>query len=424
MRLGFGAELRHIAVRWILPPKDFPMTSVPKAPGVSPEVRAGLFHFTVFASTGVASAYFGIWLARRGIPADQVGVVNALPTLVLLAINVLVGRLADKADDWRQVILVLALLAGTIPFALFFVSGFWGILLIWTLAVVPAFSLVPVIDAATLRMTQRNGTDFGLVRAWGTVGYAVTAAFSGPVIAWLGEAAFLPLFVAFAVLRALIAVQLPRFRAPKHELSVANTRPQARHLREVLKPWFVLPLIGSGMLYATHGTLSAFGSLVWSLDGISEGLIGPLIGVAAASEALMMFFWTKLGWTLPARKLIIFAAIVAAARWTIMAFNPPVILLFFLQALHCITFAVGYFGAIHFIANWTSEDIAAEAQGFSYVLSQGMTVVTLLVFGWLVAVSGDKAYLFAAAMCVLGAGLVWISLRLRAAHGHPAEGTE
>src|SRR5690606_20491200 len=76
------------------------MATLDKAPGISPEFRAGLFHFTVFAATGVASAYFGIWLINRGITADEIGLINAAPVLAMLAINVLVGRLADKASDW------------------------------------------------------------------------------------------------------------------------------------------------------------------------------------------------------------------------------------------------------------------------------------------------------------------------------------
>ncbi|MDP1730119.1 MAG: MFS transporter [Devosia sp.] len=390
------------------------MSLTGKALGISPELRAGIFHFTVFGSTGVASVYFGIWLSNRGISPDEIGIINAVPVLVLLCINLLVGRLADKASDWRQMIIILSLIAGAVPVGLYLVNGFWGILLVWTLCVVPAYSLVPVVDAATLRMTQRRGSDFGIVRAWGTVGYMVTTALAGPVIAVFGEAAFVPLFVAWSLLRAALALQLPLFRAAAHEVPpIAVAAPKARRLREILKPWFVLPLMGLGMHYSLHGVLSAFAALIWKEQGISEGLIGPLIAVAAAAEAVMMFVWTRLGWKVSARHMIIFAALVAAFRWGAMAFNPPVLVLFFLQMLHAITFAVGYFGGIHFIANWTSEDIAAEAQGFSYVLQQGMGVIALVGFGWCVALFGEKAWLAASAFALCGAALVWVSLRLR-----------
>ncbi len=38
--------------------RSTPMVSTDKAQGLSPEIRAGSFHFTVIAATGVACAYF------------------------------------------------------------------------------------------------------------------------------------------------------------------------------------------------------------------------------------------------------------------------------------------------------------------------------------------------------------------------------
>lgn len=388
------------------------MAATDKAQGVSPELRAGFFHFFVFAATGIASAYFGIWLSRRGIREDEIGIINAAPILVMLAVNVLIGRLADKASDWRYMIIILSMIAAAAAIGLYFVSGFWGILLIWTLTMVPALGLVPVIDAATLRMTQRRGTSFGTVRAWGTVGYTATTALAGPALSYFGDAGFVPLFVILAVLRAVVSLQLPRFRGPVHE---ATPKPHvAGRLREVLKPWFVLPLVGLGIIYSTHGALGGFAAILWARQGISEAFIGPLIAVGAAAEATMMFVWTRLNLKVSARHLILFACLVGAFRWSMMAFAPPLWALFGLQLLHSITFAVSYFGGIYFIANWTSEEIAAEAQGFSYVLSQAMTVVAVLGFGYITAAVGEYAWLALGAYSFVGAILVFVSLRLHA----------
>lgn len=388
------------------------MSTDPEAQGAfSPELRASIYHFMVFASTGISSVYFAIWLSNRGITPDETGVITAVPVLAMLAINVLVGRLADRASDWRQVIIILSLIAGAVPIGLFFVSGFWGILLVWTLCVVPAAALVPVIDAATLRMTQRRGTNFGVVRGWGTIGYTASTALAGPILSIAGEGAFLPLFLALSLLRALISLQLPRFRAPDHVVT-ASDKPESR-LKDVLKPWFVLPLVGLGIVYSTNGALSQFAALLWRDQGIDEAVIGPLIAIGAAAEAAMMFFWRRLDIKVSARHLIIFAAVVGAVRWGAMGFSPPVWILAILQLLHSVTFAVSYLGGIYFIANWTSEDIAAEAQGFSYVLQQGMTVVALLGFGWFTAQLGPGAWFVLAAYSLVGGALVWVSLLLK-----------
>lgn len=391
------------------------MASFDRAEGFSPELRASLFHFTVFASTGAASAYLAIWLSGKGLSSEQIGVVNALPVLLMLFVTMLIGRLADRASDWRVAIIILALIAGVAPIGFFFVNEFWGLLLVFTLSTLPSGALVPVIDAATLRMTQRRGTDFGSVRAWGTVGYMVTAGLTGVLIGWLGAVAFVPIFVVLSLLRSGLAFPLPQFRSPP-----AIDAPVRKHdgakLKALMKPWFLLPCIAFALIQATHFFLGAMGALVWKIDGIAEAWIGPLIAISAAGEALMMFFWRRVGARLSARMMLIIAGVVACVRWGLMALNPALPVLIVLQALHAITLPFSYFGMMLFIADWAPEEIAAEAQGFAAALTQGFAVVTLVSFGWLIGFMGGQAYFVAAAMAIAGAGAAWWSLLLKPAH--------
>jgi PPP family 3-phenylpropionic acid transporter len=129
-----------------------------------------------------------------------------------------------------------------------------------------------------------------------------------------------------------------------------------------------------------------------------------------------MFFWRHIGARMTARTMLIIAGIVGIARYALMALSPSLPLLFVLQALHAITLPFSYFGVMHFIANWAHEDIAAEAQSFSSMLTQGFAVVTLVLFGWLVGLMGGGAYFVAAGMALVAALLAWWSMLLRPAH--------
>lgn len=376
---------------------------------LTPELRTTAFYFTYFMGPGAAVMFLPIWLSEKGITTEQIGLINAVPVFIILALNLVVGRLADKAKDWRQVIVIGALIAGIVPIGLFFVNEFWGILLFWTLAGLPGGAIGPVLDAATMRMTRRNGSDFGTIRAWGTVGYMLFNALTGFLVVWFGSDIFVPLFVGLALLRAAVSLQLPAFRAPPGLVTVAAVTPKAGKLRDIItKPWFVLPLIGFAIIFGTHIILNAFGSLLWKEQGVSEGVIGPLIALGAASEAGMMFVWKRFGGRVSARHLILASALVSVLRWTAMAFSPPVWALVLLQLSHGITFALGYLGCVHFIANWTSEDIAAETQSLFTVLQQVASVIALIGFGWVVGIFGANAYLFAALAGAIGA--LWKSV--------------
>ncbi|HEY0854869.1 MAG TPA: MFS transporter, partial [Devosia sp.] len=337
-----------------------------------------------------------------------------VPIFIMLVLNFVVGRIADRADDWRRVIVIGAFLGAVFPFGLFFVDEFWGYLLFCTLAAIPIASIGPVLDAATMRMTRRNGTSYGPLRAGGTVGYLIVIAMTGYLVAWFGGGIFLWLFAGVNVLRALVGFCLPNFRAARDESEhVGPAAAGARHMLEVMKPWFLLPLVGWAMVFGTHLLLNAFQALVWKEQGLGEEMIGLLITVGAISEAIVFFAFAKFAKRFTARSLILISALVSVARWIAMAFSPGVEILFGLQLLHGITFALGYIGCVSFIANWTSEDIAAEAQSFFQVLQQAMSVIVILGFGALLEPLGAKGFFASAAFALIGAGLIWLSLRMQ-----------
>lgn len=382
----------------------------------SPELRASIYQFTVYIPGGVASVFLGIWLSEHGVPADQIGIINALPTLCLLLLNIIVGRIADKADDWRTALIVISLASALAPLPLYFVSEFWGILLVWALCATSNGLVAPVIDAATVRMTRRNGTDFGAVRAWATVGYVFAAAGIGLLLNVLGSGAFVTLYVATVVVRAALAYLLPRFRTPAPKVTLANIpgpAPQRTRLKDSLQLWFVLPLLAFALVNSSNSIIGSFAALLWHENGIPTYFLGPLLGIAAVGEAILMFGWRRFGGRVTARNMILVAALAGLLRLTVMAFNPPVEVLFLTQLLHAFSFGMGYFGVVHFIANWTDESNAAEAQGFANMLNMGAAMMALVVFGVLVEYFGSYAFFYSTITALLAVVCVLVSLRIR-----------
>lgn len=383
----------------------------------SPELRASIYQFTVYVPGGVASVFLGIWLSEHGIPADQIGLINALPTLCLLLLNIIVGRIADRADDWRTALIYISLASALAPLPLYFVSEFWGILLIWGMTATTNGLVAPVIDAATVRMARRNGSDFGAIRAWATVGYVFAAGGLGLFLNFLGSGAFVTLYVVTVVARAALAFLLPRFRAPAPKQTLANTAPELvaapSKLRDSLKLWFILPLFAFSLVNSSNALIGGFAALLWHENGIPNYYLGPLLGIAAVGEAILMFAWRRFGGRVTARNMILTCALAGLVRFTIMAFNPSVEVLFLTQLLHAFSFGMGYFGVVHFIANWTNEANAAEAQGFANMLNMAASMTALIMFGVLVEFFGTYAFFYSTVTALAAIGCVLWSLKLR-----------
>ncbi|MEO6012478.1 MAG: MFS transporter [Devosia sp.] len=392
------------------------MPSPAPAKSYSPEFRASLFHASVYLSNGILAAYLAPWMTSKGLTPEQIGIVNAAPIFLVLMSTVFIGRVADRASDWRIVIIVLAAIAALTSFGFIGISGFWAVLFVFTVCSTPINALLPVLDAATLHLTQRRGTQFASVRVWATVGYVAAAALGGVIIGWLGGVAFVPLFIGACLVRAALALLLPRFRADDYV--PPQSAVSGKGLREFLVPWFALPCIAFALINATHYFLVFMAALIWKAEGVPEAYFGPLIAYSAFGEAVMMFLWPRLNLKVSARMLLVIAGLVGVFRYVAMAFSPSLPLLFALQTLHAITYPFAYFGIVHFVANWTRDDNAAEGQSFAFMLSQGFAVATFLGFGVLVQTMGGGTFFIAAAMCFVAVGLALLSLRLMPVHGH------
>lgn len=382
---------------------------------VLPEYRASVYYFTFYMGPGAAVVFLPIWFDQMGMSAEQIGVINAVPILVMMLFNLFIGRLADRAKDWRDVIVVLSIAGGVAPLGLFFVFDFWTILIAWTLVVLPSGLLNPILDAAILRMTRRNGTDFGRIRAWGTLGATLCNAAVGLLVAQLGSSAFVPLMAALYVLRAVVSLQLPPFRAPSVQPVLAQLRQASRSAvwSEFLRPFFTLPLMSYAIIGSTHGLLGGLGTLLLKQQGISEVSIGILIAIGTAAEAVMMVVWKHLGMRFSARILIIAAGLCAMVRWGLMAFSPPFEMLVLLQLLNGLTFGMCLLGVLDFITNQTSEDNAAEIMSLFNLIVQVVSVLFLVAFGLLVAQCGSGTYLAASLLAAIGALCAYLSMRLR-----------
>lgn len=372
-------------------------------PRVTPESRVTTYYFLQAMSVGAVNGFAGVWLASKGISEEQVGLIFATPVLVIVCIGLFVGRIADRADDWRQVIVVGAVASAIAPLGLYVADGFIGILVVWTFAVTTQMMILPVTDAAALRLSRRRGGDFGNLYAWKTIGYLSIVFLSGFILARFGIEAFLPLFVGLSIVRGLASLTLPNFRA---QTDNENIHADSKGFIKSIDLKFSLPLIGWTLVGCTHSILNGFLGMLWHEQGLSPSTIGMLIGLSGIIETIMFFVFKRFISRFDARSLILVSCLAGVLRWGGFSFSPDVGVLVILQLLHALTYALGFLACTNFIANNTTEQVAAEAQSFFSILQAGTTIIALVGFGWLAGMFGAKAFLASAAFAAIGALVV------------------
>jgi PPP family 3-phenylpropionic acid transporter len=119
--------------------------------------------------------------------------------------------------------------------------------------------------------------------------------------------------------------------------------------------------------------------------------------------------------------LLVIGALGALLRWSVMALNPPDLLLPLLQCLHALSFGATHLGALGFLARAAPEHLGATAQGYLAVANGLLMAGATVLAGGLYAAYGSGAYAAMAALAGLGLVLAMVANRACGA-GEPGRG--
>jgi PPP family 3-phenylpropionic acid transporter len=388
----------------------------PGDPDLSLRIRLSAFYFTLMTTSAVATPYLGLWLSMQGLTPQEIGVANAMPLFSLMILNMVTGRLADLAGDWRRTIHMGTAIGCLTPLLLFVANGNYGLLIAWTLVVLPGNLIIPVTDAASVAASGRHGEAFARIRVWGTIGYMVATFAGGLVVERFGIDSFPAVVVAIALIRLSIALLLP----PLHP-SVDETKPVApeerrseigKQLFDMTRPWFLLAVLGGALINASHMLQNSFGAIFWHAAGLTTAQIAILWVTATAAEIGMMFAFRGLVERFPARVMLLAAGLISVIRWVGLGLSPSFPVLLLLQTLHLATFGLSYLATVAFIANRVRKSAAASAQSFLSIIRQVTSVLALVAFGHVTERLGVASYHLAAGLAFIGVVAIAVSLRL------------
>jgi PPP family 3-phenylpropionic acid transporter len=352
---------------------------------------------------GIQLPFWPIWLAGRGLSAQEIALVFAAAIWAKVALSPAVGALADRLGSYRGVLAALALVACAFYAGLWPAVGF-GLLLSFNLMAGAAQSaMMPLGDSITVTALREDGLDYGRVRACGSVAFVLAAAGGGAALAWApglrGGNAVLALVLAASALLAGASLLLPAgggVAAPRRARWAA-----LRRLAGDKRFW--LFVVSAAALQSSHQLYYGFGTLYWRRLGFSDPVIGALWAEGVIAEIVLFWYGGRLVALIGPRGLMAAAGLAGIVRWGLMGIFPDLAAASALQLLHGLTFGAAQLGAMHFMARTVPPGAAASAQSLYAALSAGLgSGLVMLVAGTLYAAYGGHAYLFMALFSAAG----------------------
>lgn len=375
-----------------------------KSTGEDFALRLKAFYGALFLTLGVQMPFLPVWLTAKGLDAQAVGIVLAVPAVIRIVAIPLAARVADRYDALRGVIIIAAAAATAGFGALGFAEGTFAIMMLYALASAAYMPVMMLADTYALRGLAQWNLAYGPVRLWGSAAFIVASLGAGALLDLVAPRDVIWLLVATMAVAAAVTVAL----APLGVDTVSSLRPPAtRVLRD---PAFLAAIVAASLIQASHALYYGFSTIDWQVAGFDGPTIGALWALGVIAE--IAFFAASARLPMTPIGLLLIGAAGAVVRWSMMAAAPPAAALPALQCLHGLSFGATHLGALGFVVRMAPPGAGATAQGYLAVALGVTMAVAMAVCGVLYDRFGGGAYAAMAASAGLGGLFVLAAKRM------------
>jgi len=264
-----------------------------------------------FYITMTVGSYLNVFLESIGFSPASVGRLAAVNSGVGIFSSPFWGTLSDKLRSLRKII-IITLTTGGVLFALiplfsrFNINGFYLLFLLIPLTTFFRQPVMSLIDTWMLRNCKKENLDYGAIRAYGALSFAIVAVTLGFVVPRTGPAFALYLSLLFTIPPVLIILFVKG--AEDHGLEKKRLTIKEMQFGQLFKNYYLVTYIGfiSIQRIPFHSAMIFLPFLIGEVGG-NPAQVGIVMGVKAAVEIPLMMYLKKLRQKHPLYILIIVA---------------------------------------------------------------------------------------------------------------------
>lgn len=325
------------------------------------------FYFLIFFAIGSLFPLLSVYLTDViGLSGAKVGMIMSVSPVVMIFIQPLWGMIADYTQKPSLVLTLTLIGTGIVGYFFSFAQHYGTLVLIAALLAFFQSSIIPISDSITLNYVQKANGNYGAIRLWGAVGFAVSVLVVGRLAEHFGLQVIFYVFTVVLFLAALFAWQLPR----ESQTMRVNLREGITSLFKM--PKFVLFLMVTFLIFGPiYANNFYFGLYITDLGGTLTG-VGLAFLLAAGSEAPFMKIASSWIQKLGILHILLLSSFIAFVRWTLYFFEPSLLFVYGTTILQ--GFSIGLFipAALQYVRDLAPMDVRATAVSLYAAVGNGV----------------------------------------------------
>lgn len=378
--------------------------------------------FAYFSLVGAMSPYLGLYFSAWGLSIGQISLVLAVPQLMRVVAPPFWGAWADRARNRALLLRISAtgLLVTLVLLAIARGDYLWVLLVVCGLYFFTA-AQGPIAESMALAAARGDAGAYGRMRQWGSIGFILAVAATGPLLDWLG-ARWLMLPLVVLSLMVLVVSWRVGGAGGKVVSPPAGSRPPRAVWRRLREPRVAVFFLSCALMMFAHAALYAFYSLYLDRHGYAKTWIGAVWSLGVIAEIALFRWQHGLFERFGALALLSFSMATAALRFALIGWGDGHwAVVFASQLMHAITFGVHHSSAMALLHRWFDAGEQGRAQALYATLGYGVggSLGGLAAGWWWEQVSPAWAFYSAACAAALGWAAVAVVQRIEYAAPSP-----
>ncbi|MBM7553151.1 MFS transporter [Thalassobacillus pellis] len=321
--------------------------------------------FMHFGGKAVILPYLPLFLREQSFSSVEIGTIMGVAPLISIVAQPFVGFVSDKYKTIKYLLIIMYMGVIAASFGVFFQENFWIVFLSFLLFHFALSPCTPLIDSMTIKTLGPDRKQYGKIRLWGSIGFALTAITSGPILMLAGIGNLYLLLWASTLLTVFLVLFLKNTRQSSNKVSL-------RGIGEILRNApFLTFLLLCLLIIIPHRTNDTM--LVLHLEhlGAAATMIGMAWGFAAISEVPVFYFLSKRVMDYHPLLLLGVIASLYTIRWLLYGLIDSPAIITLLQFSQGITFGLFWLVALQTTVSYIPD----------HLRSTGQAILTSVCFG-------------------------------------------
>jgi PPP family 3-phenylpropionic acid transporter len=365
-----------------------------------------LYYLGYYACVGSYIPFLYVYFYELGLSGKQVGLLATLAPIVTILFSSVVASLADRHRKRVRITQVALVCTCVVVFLLRLPTEFGSIALLMLLLAIFSSPLSSISEGLIARMAHRNRLNYGGMRLWGSLGWALSAIGFGVLWQTLG---FKSMFLAAGVLYLPLVLIAGRLE----EGSAAEVEDRGAAF-QLLHDGGLLFLLAATFLAGVANSLGGtFSGIYARWLGGGSILVGAMAAGSALAELPVMFFSNRISERIGGANAVAYSCVVMGLSYLGYQLTKSPTLLLGLSIFRGFGFGLWFTVTIRLLTKRTPEKWASTAQSLLTICLVGLApLVAGPLGGWVHdSISPSAVFGFAAAFLAMAAVVMLVAGR-------------